>query len=268
MRFALASWGPRGLWAEYRARVARRLAGLPPATPVSAAELAPLPAAVQRYLRLVGVVGRDHLRGFRARFKGRIRNGPEAPWMPFEGEQHNFVDPPARFFFMRARMFGLPVVGLHAYEDQAASMRVKLLSLLSVAHAEGPAFTRTETVTLLNDLCIMAPAGLLDPSIGWRELDPGRVEAAFREGPHSVRAVLEFADSGELVNFWSDDRPALAADGVTFVPQRWSTPVGSYAQQGAFFLASRGEGRYAAAQGEYAYIQFEELKVSHDLGAP
>jgi hypothetical protein len=67
------------------------------------------------------------------------------------------------------------------------------------------------------------------------------------------------------VNFWSDDRPALAPDGVTFVPQRWSTPVGEYRAQGPFRLASRGEARYAAPGGEYAYIEFDGLEVSYTL---
>jgi hypothetical protein len=119
----------------------------------------------RRYLRFAGVVGQPHVRGFHVRFSGRIRSGPEAPWMPFTGEQHSFTDPPSRFFWMRATRAGLPVDGLHAYGEEGASMRVRLLSLFPVAGASGPGFTRTETVTLLNDMCIMAPAALLDAAI-------------------------------------------------------------------------------------------------------
>jgi hypothetical protein len=222
---------------------------------------------VQRYLRYVGIVGHPHVRGFRVRFTGRIRSGPSAPWMAFTGEQHNFTDPPTRLFSMQATMRGLPVEGLHSYDERGARMRVKALSLFPLVDASGKDFTRTETVTLFNDMCILAPATLLDPAVRWKELDARSVEGTYTNGAHTIRAVLLFDEGGALVDFWSDDRPSLAPDGVTFVPQRWSTPVGDYRRQGPFMLASRGEGRYAAASGAYAYIQFDGLDVSYDLAS-
>jgi hypothetical protein len=70
--------------------------------------------------------------------------------------------------------------------------------------------------------------------------------------------VLVFDAKRALVNFWSDDRPALAADGVTLQPQRWSTPVGAYRSQGIYRLASRGE---------YAYAESEDIEVTVDAAA-
>jgi hypothetical protein len=259
------AWGPFGLRAEYEQRAARAAARLSTAPPVTEAELASLPAPVQRYLRYAGVVGHPHVRSFRVRFSGRIRSGPDAPWMPFTGEQHSFLEPPTRLFFMHATMRGLPVDALHAYEGTDARMRVKALSVVPVVDASGVDFTRTETVTLFNDMCIMAPATLVDPAIRWETIDAKTVEATYTNAPHTIRAVLSFNEEGALVNFWSDDRPALAPDGVTFVPQRWSTPVGEYRAQGPFRLASRGAARYAAPGGEYAYIEFDGLEVSYDL---
>jgi hypothetical protein len=268
--YGAVAWGPFGLRAEYEQRTSRRLAQLAitNAPEVTEADLAPLPAPVQRYLRYVGVVGLPHVRGFRVRFTGRIRSGPDAPWMLFRGEQHNFVDPPTRIFSMQATMRGLPVSGLHTYDEDGARMRMKLLSVIPVVDADGTEFTRTETVTLFNDMCIMAPATLVSPSIRWKELDARSAEGTYTNGPHSIRAVLVFDDAGALVNFWSDDRPALAPDGITFMRQRWSTPVGDYRAQGPLRLASRGEARYAAESGEYAYIQFDGLDVSYDLPMP
>ena len=144
-------------------------------------------------------------------------------------------------------------------------MRVRALSIVPVVDASGVDFSRTETVTLFNDMCIMAPATLVDPAIRWEKVDETTVTATYANGPHTIRAVLVFNDTGALVNFWSDDRPALAPDRTTFLPQRWSTPVGGYRAQGPFRLASRGEARYAAPAGEYAYIEFDGLEVSYDL---
>lgn len=260
------AWGPFGLRDEYRRVVADAIARQPPpAPPITDADLAPLPGLVQRYLHYAGVVGQPRPRAFRARFTGRIRGAADAPWMDFVGEQHNFYDPPRRYFWMDATRGGLPVDVLHRYDDAGASMRVRLLSLLTMVDQRGEAMTRTETVTLFNDMALFAPGTLVDPGIRWRELDGRSVEATYTNGPHTVRAVLSFDESGALVDFTSDDRPALAADGATLLPQRWSTPIAEYRPQGPLRLASRGEGRYAPASGEYAYIEMSGIEVTNEV---
>jgi hypothetical protein len=259
------AWGPVGLRAEYQRLTRdglRRTAGTARLRDITETDLAALPPLVQRYLRFAGVVGTPPVEGFCARMKGRIRSSATAPWMPFVAEQHSFFDPPRRYFWMEATRAGLPLDGLHAYGREGASMRIRLLSMVPVVDLGGPELMRTETVTVLNDMCILAPGRLLDPSIRWRELDARSVEATYTNGPHTVRGVLVFAASGALIDFWSDDRPALAGDGKTSLAQRWSTPIGDYRTMGPYRLASRGEARYAAPSGEYAYIEFDGIEVS------
>jgi hypothetical protein len=266
--YAAFAWGPFGLRAEYERLVgiglAQAAAGTPPQV-ITETDLAGLPPLVQRYLRFAGVIGTPRVLGFRARLTGRIRNSATAPWMPFVAEQHNFYDPPRRYFWMEATRGGLSVDGLHVYGENDASMRIRLLSLVPVVVLGGTAMTRTETVTIFNDMCIFAPGSLLDPSIRWRELDARSVEAAYTNGPHTIHAVLIFDDTGALVDFWSDDRPALAEDGKTMLLQRWSTPIRDYRTFGPYRLATRGEGRYAPSSGEYAYIEIEIQEVSTDM---
>lgn len=261
------AWGPFGLRAEYERRVNDGATGLRSASArlVTEAELAKLPKAVQRYLRFVGVVGARHPSAFRARMLGRIRGSASASWMPFEAEQVNLYDPPRRFFFMRATRGGVPLDGLHVYDEQGASMRIRLLSLFPVVGLSGPELTRTETVTLLNDMSIFAPARLLDPAISWHEIDERSVEATYTNGPHTVRAQLLFDDEGALIDFWSDDRPALAEDGKTLLPRRWSTPLRGYRSLEGQRLATRGEGRYASIDESYAYLELSIESVSLEL---
>lgn len=266
--FSAFAWGPFGLHAEYQRLVrdgtSRAANGNRPPN-ITESDLAPLPPLVQRYLRFAGVVGTPRVQLFRARMTGRIRGSATAPWMPFFAEQVNFYDPPRRYFWMEATRGGLPVDGLHAYGEADASMRIRLLSMFPVVDRSGPEMMRTETVTILNDMCLFAPGRLLDPAIRWREIDAHSVEATYTNGPHTVRAVLVFDDTGALTDFWSDDRPALAEDGKTTLPQRWSTPIREHRAMGPYRLATRGEGRYAAPEGEYAYIEMEVNEVSTEI---
>jgi len=262
------SSGPLSLRAEFERNVARGLSRSATQALIHEEDLARLPSPVQRYLRYVGVVGHPRVQSFRVRFTGRIRSGPNARWMPLTAEQYSFADRPTRLFFMQARMFGLPVEALHAYVDEHASMRVKLVSLVPVVNARGPEFTGTETVTLFNDMCVMAPASLIDPAIRWEPFDATHTGATFTSAGHTISATLVFHDDGRLVDFVSDDRPALDKDGATLKPQRWSTPLSNYRAFGPYMLASRGETRYQAPQGVYAYGDFAMELIEYNVGAP
>ncbi len=262
--YAAFAWGPFGMHAEFERRSARALATAAPGAMVTEADLAPLPALVQRYLRYVGAVGQRVPSVFRARFIGRMRGSASAPWMSFEAEQRTVLRPATRLFFMRATRSGVPIDALHVYDTAAAQMRVKVLGVALMVNASGEQCSRSETVTLFNDLSIMAPAALIDPAIQWRARDDRSVDATFTNGPYAIRATLFFDAAGALVNFVSDDRPALAADNHSFIAQQWSTPIRAYRAQAGLRLASRGEVRYRAASGDYAYIEFSDLQVSYE----
>jgi hypothetical protein len=266
LAWGFLSAGPLSLRREFESEVARGLARPIPEALVSEQDLARLPSAVQRYLRYVGVVGHPRVQGLRVHFTGRIRSGPGAAWMPLTAEQYSFADRPTRLFFMQARMSGLPVEALHEYVDEHASMRVKVVSLVRMVNASGPAFTAAETVTLFNDMCVMAPATLIDPAIRWEPVDATHTRASFTAAGHTIAATLIFDDEGRLVDFFSDDRPSLNANGATFTPQRWSTPLSGYRRFGPYRLASRGEAHYHAPQGEYAYGEFAMENIEYNVG--
>lgn len=262
---ALAS-GPGSLLWVYERDVTQRLARTgAPAAILGDADLAHLPVPVQRYLRTVGVVGQPRVRNFRVLMHGRIRSGRDAAWMPFTAEQHNTVGDAARLFYMRASMSLVPVQVLHRYADGEASMRVKAAALVPVADMSGAAMTQAETVTLLNDMCIMAPATLIDSAITWEDIDARTARATFTNAGHTIHADLVFNDAGELVDFVSDERLKASADGRTLTPARWSTPVGGYRQFGPVHLVSRGEGRWHEDGSDYAYLELEITGVQYNV---
>ena len=129
------AYGPTSLRAAYdrdvRAELlASRAAGAPVLTD---ADLAPLPAPVQRYLRASGVVGQPRVLDMFVRMHGRIRGAPDAPWMPFTSEQHStWGDRPSRMFYMTATRAMIPIQGYHRFVGPPASMRIKAAALVPV----------------------------------------------------------------------------------------------------------------------------------------
>jgi hypothetical protein len=263
--FGFLSQGPSSLRAEYEADVERYVSDATPASPVTDADLANLPPPVQRYLRVTGVVGQPRVANFRVRMHGRIREGPQRRWMPLRAEQYNAVRPAARLFYLTAAMFAVPVQGYHRYVGSSASMRVKAAALVMVAAAGGPEMTRGETVTLFNDMCVLAPATLIDPAIKWDALDARTTRALFTNAGNTISAELSFNDVGELTDFASEDRYQAQPDGKIMRRLRWSTPVGRYRSFGSVRLPSAGQGRWHDPEGEYAYIELTIDDVQYNV---
>ena len=263
--FGFQSQGPFSLRAEYERDVDRQLSTATSAPLVTDEDLAHLPDPVQRYLRITGVVGQPHVRNFRVRMHGRIRNGPQDRWMPLAAEQYNIVDPPARLFYLTASMLAIPVQGYHRYVGSSASMRVKAAAVVPVVTAAGTEMTKGETVTLFNDMFVMAPATLIHPAITWEGGDACTVRARFTNAGHTVHAEVSFNDAGELTNFVSDDRYQASADGTTMRLVRWSTPIAGYRAYGAVRLPSGGEGRWHEPEGDYAYIELTIDDVQYNV---
>lgn len=262
------SQGPWSFRAEYDREIAQGLSRAVATPLLTEADIAPLPALVQRYIRLNGAVGQPRVQNFRARFHGQIRSGPDARWMTLTGEQYNFYDQPSRLFLMDASMFGIPFQAFHRFVGPSATMRVRVASVVTMVDAKGPEMNEAETVTLFNDLCVLAPGALFDRRIQWQEIDPHTVSASFTNLSHTIRAVLSFNDRGELTNFVADGRGAMSADGKSVTKMRWSTPLRNYREFGSHRLMARGEGIWHAPAGDYSYLRFDLDAIEYNVAAP
>jgi len=153
--------------------------------------------------------------------------------MPFEAEQQSFADDPTRLFLMRARMFGLPVEAFHRLISGHATMQVKVAGVVPMVDARGDEMDRGETVTLFNDMCILAPGTLVGPDITWEPVDASAARARFTHRGHTITATLFFNTDGRLVNFESDDRSRSLPDG-TFTKLRFSRRCATIATSGCY----------------------------------
>jgi hypothetical protein len=254
--FALLALQPGSLPRVYAREVERRRATVAPAAAlVSARDLEPLPPPVQRFLRQAGVVGRPRVMGFRARFHGRLRNGLDAPWMRFTSEQHNFTSPSARLFLMDASLYGVPLHALHRFAEDGARFQVRAASLVDLVDGRGEQMDQGETVTILNDLCVMAPAALLDPAIRWTAIDERSARVTYTRAGRTVSAVLSFDARGDLVDFVSEDR-FMSADGKTFERYPWRTPLRDHRDFGGVRLPANAETVWKTPKGDFVYGEF------------
>jgi hypothetical protein len=129
----------------------------------------------------------------------------------------------------------------------------------------GAALTRSETVTLFNDLCLFAPAELVRPAIRWEAVDAHTAQAHYTQGPNTISATLLFNDADELVDFVSADRNP-SPDGSAAVPIRWTTPARDYGRVGPVRVSRRAETQWHPDSGAWTYGEFALRSLEYNVG--
>ncbi len=128
---------------------------------VTAADLAPLPEPVQRYLRCAQVLGKPRVRCVKVRQKGLMRTTPAQKWMPVEAIQYTtLAGPLSRMWYAQIKIGPLALLKGHdSYDNGRGHMLIRLLSMYSVVDIHGPEIDMSALIIFINDM-VMWPTGL------------------------------------------------------------------------------------------------------------
>lgn len=261
---AFAETRPSSYFKLYKREVHTRLNKLHGSSLLTDADIAHLPAPVQQYIRYTGSVDKPKVLNFRITFEGGIRRKPTDDFMQMHIEQCSFYGEPLRVFYIRSKMWGIPYDGLHLYKNGAATMQVKIASLFKIVDGKGDKMTQSETVTLFNDMCVFAPATLIDSNIQWQQIDALTANAKFTHAGHTIGATLYFNQVGELVDFSTDDR-YLSEDGKTYTQYRWTTPMSDYKNFRGRKVASYAEATWHTPGGKFVYGKFRITDIEYNI---
>ena len=227
---------------------------------LTVSDILSLPDPVQKYMLYCGVLNKPKVKNMRIVFDGKMREKGK-DWFTFRAVQYNSFDKPTRLFFMKAKMYGIALPGYHSYQNAHATMQVKLLGLFNVVNVKGVEMNMAETVTVFDDMCLLAPASLIDKRIQWTSIDSLSARAIFTNGINKISAVLYFNEIGQLINFTSDDRYAIN----DMKRYRFSTPVKEYTQTDGKTIWKYGEAIWHHPDGEFVYGKFTLKSVEYNV---
>ena len=219
-----------------------------------------LPLPVQKYFRYCNVLNKPKVKNMKVVFDGEMREKGK-DFFKFNSVQYNFFGDPTRLFFMKAKMYGIPVPGYHCYQNATATMQIKLIGLFNVVNIKGTEMNKAETVTVFNDMCLMAPASLIDKRIEWTAIDSLSAKAVFINGVNKITATLYFNEQGQLINFISDDRYVVG----DMKQYRFSTPVKDYARIDGRNIWKYGETIWHYPDGEFVYGKFTLKSIEYNV---
>ncbi|MEZ0077401.1 hypothetical protein ABH927_006787 [Planotetraspora sp. GP83] len=186
--------------------------------------------------------------------QGRMRAKPGGRWMGFHATEDFQVRSVA--FSWRARFTG-PLSVLTAVDEYAAGtgrLRVRLLGVVPVVSASGPATARAQAQRYLSELFWAPHAMVANPDLRWRELggDPA-VEVTTMVAGSPVEVRIDFDDVGDISTVSTPARSRLIAGDA--VDTAWAGRVADFTTIGGIRIPTRAEVGWELPDGPFVYWQ-------------
>ncbi len=194
------------------------------------ADLEPLPAPVQRYLRYGGYLGTPKTAVLTTRMTHVEFVADQGRILTIDYEQVNRTDRPERYALITSSVLGVPFEGLDSYDGDAGRMRGVLAKVVPLFDQTGEGMDRSCLVTWLAE-SLLAPNAALQEFVQWEAIDDTRARATITWQGTSASGVFAFADTGELQSFRTGDRVAVGMDGQE-VRADWSAYFEDYRRVG------------------------------------
>lgn len=231
-----------------------------------AAELAGLPAPVQRYFRAVLTDGQPIITAATVMQQGRFNLSATAEqWKPFTATQYVATSHAGFVWNAKIMMFpGVPVRVLDAYVAGKGTLRPSILGLYPMADMHGAGeIARGEFMRWFSE-AIWYPTALL-PSQGviWQAVDDHSATATVNDGPISLTLLFRFGADGLILIIHADARAQM--DGKTVVMTPWECTMSDYRKQDGMLVPFTGTAGYITPAGEKQYFRATLATLSYSF---
>ncbi len=155
---------------------------------------------------------------------------------------------------------GVSIIGRDKYYQGEGNMLIKLLSLITVADAQGPEINQGTLVRYLNEIRWF-PSAALSEYIEWESLGENSARATITHRGVSTSADFYFNEEGELVNFRAD---RYMDDEGQFRMEKWTTPITEYGIMEGIMIPTAGEGVWELESGDFTYIRLRIVDIKYN----
>ncbi len=152
------------------------------------AQLAGLPAPVQRYFRHVLRKGQPYLRGLRLRHGGQFRTDLNKDWLTIAGEQYVTADPPGFIWQGTTRWF----TARDEYVAGHGRLAVRLLGAVPIAGGAGPHFDQGELLRWLSESPWLPTNLLPSERVAWTAVDDHSARLTCTNQEQTVALLVRF----------------------------------------------------------------------------
>lgn len=228
---------------------------------ITATHLLGLPEVVQRYLDYTHIIGRAPIRTVHLKQRGSFRTKEGQKWLPLVAEQYYTVQPPA--FLWHGVIQQNPLLSISAsdrFSDGHGSLRVKLLSFITLVDARGPEADQGELLRYLSEI-VWFPTAWLADSIEWQAIDAHSARATIRQRGVTASAVLFFNEKDQLTRMTAQRYRLVNGKSVL---EQWETLGGEYQEVNGVYIPVKAEAVWKLRSGDFSYFRGEITEIAYN----
>ena len=219
------------------------------------AQLAGLPAPVQRYFRHVLPDGQPYLRGLRLRHGGQFKTGLKKDWVAIRGEQYITADPPGFIWQGTTRQF----TARDEYVAGRGGLTVRLFGAVPIVRGHGPHFDQGELLRWLAEAAWLPTALLPSQYLAWAAVDNHSARLTRTNAGQTVACLVRFNERDELaaceaLRYFSD---------TELLP--WVGQFSQYRRQQGMLVPFAGEASWVVNGLRQPYAQFVVQSLDYEM---
>ena len=251
----------RALAARQLRRDARQLfaaADNGPARVYHEAQLAGLPAPVQRYFRHVLPAGQPYLRGLRLRHGGQFKTDFKQDWVPIRGEQYITANPAGFIWQGTTRQF----TARDEYVAGRGGLTVRLFGAVPIVRGHGPHFDQGELLRWLAEAAWLPTALLPGRHIAWTAVDDHSARLRLTHAGQAVACLVRFNERNEIA---ACEASRYITD-TEMLP--WQGRFSQYRRHQGMLVPFAGEASWVVDGQRRPYAQFVVQELDYEALRP
>lgn len=174
--------------------------------------------------------------------------------------EHIFGDVPARFAFIDSSLYGIPFQGLDSFINGEGGMKGVVAKNITLFNQRGEEMNKAALVTWLAEIIFM-PSQLLSGDVDIKEIDKNTVGVSITYDNIKASGIYKFLDSGELVEFTTDDRALTYNDG-RLEHRKWSALYEDYKNNGDLLLPNRLKSKWHFDNEDIIYFDGTDIEYT------
>lgn len=174
--------------------------------------------------------------------------------------EHIFGYVPARFAFIDSSLYGIPFQGLDSFINGEGGMKGVVAKNITLFNQRGEEMNKAALVTWLAEIIFM-PSQLLSGDVDIKEIDKNTVGVSITYDNIKASGIYKFLDSGELVEFTTDDRALIYNDG-RLEHRKWSALYEDYKNNGHLLLPNRLKSKWHFDNEDIIYFDGTDIEYT------
>lgn len=218
------------------------------------AQLAGLPAPVQRYFRHVLKPGQPYVRSARLRHDGQFKTDLKKKWIAITGEEYFLADTPGYIWIGTTTWFS----ARDQYVAGRGSLTARLLGVLPVVQGSGPSYDQGELLRWVAE-AVWFPTSLLPGGqVVWSPVDDDSATLTLTDHGQTVACLMNFNGPGEIVRY-----QAQRYSDATHI-ETWTGQMSDYRRIHGLLVPTRASAAWVIEGEEKPYARFILRDINYD----